>query len=309
MFIRNWVVIIMTTFSFSLAAQELPSWIFEAKASSDELAAIGSGASINQAKRAAVAEIIAQVSQSVSAESVSVVEKRQEETSQFFKQSVFSETLSIEVNDVTFDKEYVEERSGVVYVRASLSKTQLIRFLEDELTPLATLSFPVRASPVDKVLWSLKFRVTNEYGLRVERALNALGAEKAAMKAKLRDNLAAVVEVWQRYGVRVIADNSLQDVAGLINRHIPSASKTVLWLQLKPSHKTRQQNDTYQHKLDLAVELTQPRTPFRIFRQEHISVVGSGSSAGEAESHALQQLRTILDTPIQNWLFEKGSEL
>ncbi|ATZ73794.1 hypothetical protein CWC33_08820 [Idiomarina sp. X4] len=309
MSIRYWVVIIMTTFSFSIAAQELPDWVFKSENTSGQLIAVGSGSSNSEAKRAAIAEIIAQVSQSVSAESVSVFEKTPAETSQYFKQSVISSTLSIDVNKVTVTKQFVDKASGVNYVQATLSKDEVVRFLQDELTSLATLNFPAQSSAVDKVLWALKYREANNYGLRLERALTGLDAANDTLKNKFRDNLSKVAEVWQRYGVRVIADSSLQHLAGTIDKQLPSATKTVLWLQLKPSHKTRQYQGAYQHKLDLSAELTQPQSPFRVFRQEHISVVGTGASANMARNHALEQLRSILDTPIQNWLFEKGSEL
>ncbi|WP_157803486.1 LPP20 family lipoprotein [Idiomarina sp. X4] len=299
----------MTTFSFSIAAQELPDWVFKSENTSGQLIAVGSGSSNSEAKRAAIAEIIAQVSQSVSAESVSVFEKTPAETSQYFKQSVISSTLSIDVNKVTVTKQFVDKASGVNYVQATLSKDEVVRFLQDELTSLATLNFPAQSSAVDKVLWALKYREANNYGLRLERALTGLDAANDTLKNKFRDNLSKVAEVWQRYGVRVIADSSLQHLAGTIDKQLPSATKTVLWLQLKPSHKTRQYQGAYQHKLDLSAELTQPQSPFRVFRQEHISVVGTGASANMARNHALEQLRSILDTPIQNWLFEKGSEL
>ncbi|ASG65239.1 MAG: hypothetical protein FH730_11460 [Idiomarina piscisalsi] len=309
MSIRYWVVVIMTTFSFSIAAQELPDWVFKSENTNGQLIAVGSGSSNSEAKRAAIAEIIAQVSQSVSAESVSVFEKTPAETSQYFKQSVISSTLSIDVNKVTVTKQFVDKASGVNYVQATLSKDEVVRFLQDELTSLATLNFPAQSSAVDKVLWALKYREANSYGLRLERALTGLDAANDALKNKFRDNLSHVAKVWQRYGVRVIADSSLQRIAGTIDKQLPSASETVLWLQLKPSHKTRQHKGAYQHKLDLSAELTQPKSPFRVFRQEHISVVGTGVSADMARNHALEQLRSILDTPIQNWLFEKGSEL
>ncbi|RUO66668.1 hypothetical protein CWI73_05130 [Idiomarina piscisalsi] len=307
--IRYWVVIIMATFSFSITAQELPDWIFKSENTSEQLTAVGSGPSSSEAKRAAIAEIIAQVSQSMSAENVSVLEKTQAGTSQYFKQSVVSNTLSIDVNKVNVIEQFVDKKSGVTYVQATISKRQLIRFLEDELTPIATLSFPAQSPAVDKVLWALKYREANAYGLRIERALAGLGATNDTLKNKLRENLSAVAKVWQRYGVRVIADSSLQSLVGIINQQIPSATETVLWLQLKPAHRTRQSENNHQHKLDLMVELTQPHSPFRVFRQEHITVVGNGTSTQQARNHALEQMRAILDTPIQNWLFEKGSEL
>lgn len=309
MFIRSWVVIILTTLSLSSLAQELPDWVFNAPATSHQLTAVGSGLSVREAKRTAIAEIIAQVSQAVSSQSVSVVEKQASQSTLSFKQSVSSQTLSIDINDATIDKEFIDETSGTVYVQVSVSKKQLVRFLEDELTPFRELLFPQNSSSVDKVLWSLKYKQSNEYGLRIERALAALGASKPSSKKRLLDNLGSIAEVWQRYGVRVIADSSLQSVTNAINQHIPSATETVLWLQLKPSHKTRQQQNLFQHKLDLSVELTQPRSPFQTYQQKYISVVGNGQSASEASQDARQQLRTILDTPIQSWLFEKGSNL
>lgn len=299
----------MATLSFSVTAQELPDWIFEPESTSEHLTAVGSGSSSSEAKRAAIAEVIAQVSQSVSSKSVSVLEKKQTETSQHFKQSVVARTLSIDVNQVTVSKQFADKTSGLIYVQAHVSKEQLVRFLEDELTPLATLNFPSQSSAVDKMLWALKYRETNEYGLRLERALAGLGVANNTIKSRFRKNLSDIAEVWQRYGVRVIADSSVQKLVASINRQIPSATETVLWLQLKPAYRTRQSENNHQHKLDLMVELTQPHSPFRVFRQEHITVVGNGKSAEQARNHALEQMRAILDTPIQNWLFEKGSEL
>lgn len=309
MSIRLWVVIIMTTLSLSAAAQELPDWVFKSENTNKQLTAVGSGASIAQAKRIAIAEIIAQVSQSVSAESVSVAEKKLKKAGQYFKQSVLSKTLSIDVNEVTVNKQFVDEASGVIYVQANINKQQLTRFLEDELTPLATLKFPVNSSTIDKVLWALKYRETNEYGLRLERALASLGVANKTLRVRFRDNLSDVAKVWQRYGVRIIADRTLQSLTGTINQQLPSATKTVLWLQFKPSYKTRQKEGTHQHKLNLVVELTQPHSPFKVFYQKHISVVGTGMSPEQAKNQAVEQLHSILDTPIQNWFFEKGSKL
>jgi len=309
MFIRSWVTILLVTLGFSGFAQELPGWVYNASTSSEKLEAVGSGPSLSVAKRAAVAEIIAQVSQSVSAESLSVLEKHQTQTSQRFKQSVSTQTLAIDINDVLIEQQFLDQTSETFYVKASISKVKLVRFLEDELTPLNELRFPEESSSANQVLWSLKYKVSNEYGLRIERALDALGAGKPNSKKRLLDNLSAVANVWQNYGVRVITDSSLQSLTGVITEHIPTATKTTLWLQLKPSVKTRQQQNSYQHKLDLSVELTQPRSPFKVYRQKNISVIGSGDSESQAREDALQQLHTILDTPIQNWFFEKGSEL
>lgn len=309
MFIRSWVAILLVALSYSVLAQEPPDWIYNTSTSSVQLEAVGSGSSLRAAKSAAVAEIIAQVSQSVSVKSLSVLEKRQDQTSQRFKQSMSTQTLAIDINDVAVGKQFFDKSSGTLYVKARIKKVELIRFLEDELTPLNELTFPEYSSSANQVLWSLKYKASNEYGLRVERALNALGAGKPNSKKRLLDNLSAVANVWQNYGVRVIADSSLQSLSGVITQHIPTATEATLWLQLKPSFKIRQQHNTYQQKLDLSIELTQPRSPFKTYRQKNISVIGSGESESQAKENALQQVHTILDTPIQNWFFEKGSEL
>lgn len=295
--------------SFPTLSQDLPRWIFSAEELPGKLSAVGNGKTLQSAKHAALAEILAQVSQTTSTQTESVLRKEQNETSTFFQQAITSRSLSLDLNGLNLEEQFKDLSSGTTYVLVSVSKSEIVRFLNDELKPLDKLLFPNDASPAEQLLWSLKFKTSCEYGVRLERALSALGSGKLSLRKELKSCLSQIVTIWQKSGIRIIADNSLDPIVAVVNKHFPSSTHTALWLQLQPQRKTRKNQGVYEEKFTLLTQLTQPHSPFSSYYSKELSVIGKGSSASQASSNAEAQMREILKQPLQNWLFEKGSNL
>lgn len=284
-------------------AAQKPSWVFEASQSTSRLQAVGAGNTVAEARQVALGNILLQVSQTLQADTNSIIASHNGTADTRFTQRARGQSLSLDIGQATVVHQWQDPDTGEVYLQLAVAKADLILALEDRLQRMSALRFPDTSSQTDQLLWALQHLESLALALQLERALSGLGAAQPNTRNRLIRNQEQATSVWQAAGVRVIAKQSLTPVSSLISQRLPTSTNTVLWLQLDQKTYHRQVNGRTQIKHVLSADLKQPHSPFTTYYQGELIAQGSGPDRKSATYAAEQALTNQLNQPLANWLF------
>lgn len=284
-------------------AAAIPDWYFQAPREGTQLKGVGSGETVAEARQAAVASILLRISQRVQANTELSLQSRNGETENSFRQSVEGESLMVDVGRSEIAREFQDSDTGTVYLEVSVRKKDMVRALSDQLNKPGSLEFPHSSASAEQLLWSLQFMESLDRGLRLERTLAGLGQPEPIIRDRLEANRKKALGIWQTAGVRIVAKNSLGNIASRLRKRIPESTNTVLWLQLDRQVYTRQITSGFEQKQVLSLHLKQAEPPFTGYAQAQLVGFGKGSDKASAARVAEQMIYQKLSQPLANWLF------
>ncbi|PFG52247.1 hypothetical protein ATG98_1255 [Marinobacter sp. LV10R520-4] len=302
---RAMIVFIALFYMFALPAHaaQKPAWIFEAPQSGPSLQSVGSGNTVAEARQVALGNILLQVSQTLQANTRSIIESHNGVANTQFQQKAQGKSLNLDISQTKIARQWRDPDTSDVYLQIAVAKTDLVRALEDRLAKMAVLRFPDTSSQTDQLLWALKHLESLDLGLRLDRALTALGAGQPDTRAHLAGNQKKAMSIWQTAGVRIIAKQSLDSISNLIRQRLPTSTNTALWLQLNQQTYHRLANGRTEIKKVLSINLKQPHSPFTSYYQREVVALAAGPDRSSAALAAEQALADKLNQPLANWLF------